>query len=259
MIDENGDGFYESSEPIVAGLPDDGGHSTRTIRFGPDGALYVSIGSSCNICQEADPRRATIMRYEADGGNGRIFASGLRNAVGIFFDPTSGLFWATNNGSDGMGDDVPPETLNLVVDGGDYGWPRCHSGDIPDPNFGGEGACDGVTQPVVRMQAHSAPLGLTRMVGSALGPAWDGAMYIAFHGSWNRSIPTGYKVVALPMAGDTPTGEVLDFATDWLLPDGTWWGRPVDVIQAPDGSMLISDDAGGRIFRVFPLQGADED
>jgi glucose/arabinose dehydrogenase len=193
------------------------------------------------------------MRYGPDGSGEEIFARGLRNAVGIAFHPSTGELWATNNGRDGMGDDVPPETINVVTQGADFGWPRCHAGNIVDADLGREGACDGVAPPAVEMQAHSAPLGLTFTSGSSLGAEWDGALFVAFHGSWDRTTPTGYKVVALPLENGVPTGEVLDFATGWLLPNGEVWGRPVDVLQAPDGSLLVSDDTGGRIFRIHPL------
>lgn len=246
--DVDGDGTFETVETIIDGLPE-GGHSTRTIRFGPDGLLYVSVGSSCNVCEEEDPRRAAITRYNADGSGGEPFAIGLRNAVGITFHPETGALWVTNNGRDGMGDDVPPETINQPNVGDDFGWPRCHSGDIVDPQFGSENACDGVAQPAVKMQAHSAPLGLTFVSGEQLAP-FDGDLLVAFHGSWNRTEPTGYKVVRIPFENGAPTGEIEDFVSGWMLPGGDRWGRPVDVLIAADGSLMISDDEGGRIFRL---------
>jgi len=246
--DRDGDGSFESVETLIPDLPE-GGHWSRTIRFGPDGLLYVSVGSSCNVCEEEDPLRASIWRFNADGTGGEPFAIGLRNAVGITFHPDTGELWATNNGRDGMGDDVPPETINQPQSGDDFGWPRCHAGTIIDPLFGSEGACDGVAQPSVLMQAHSAPLGLTFASGEMLAP-FDGDMLVAFHGSWNRSEPTGYKVVRIPFENGQPTGEPVDFITGWLLDDGDWWGRPVDVIVANDGSLMISDDDAGRIFRL---------
>jgi glucose/arabinose dehydrogenase len=148
-----------------------------------------------------------------------------------------------------MGDDVPPETINQPNEGDDFGWPRCHAGEVIDPQFGSENACDGVAQPAVLMQAHSAPLGLTFASGEQLAP-FDGEMLVAFHGSWNRSEPTGYKVVRVPFEAGLATGEVVDLVTGWLLADGDRWGRPVDVIVAADGSLMISDDEGGRIFRL---------
>jgi glucose/arabinose dehydrogenase len=133
----------------------------------------------------------------------------------------------------------------------DYGWPRCHSGRIVDPDFGGPEACEGVGDPAVEMQAHSAPLGLTFYSGEQFPAEYRGDLYVAFHGSWNRSVPTGYKVVRIPFDGGEPTGPVEDFAVGWLTEDGDSWGRPVDVLTGPDGSLFVSDDSGGRIYRVF--------
>jgi glucose/arabinose dehydrogenase len=237
-------------EVIVDGLPS-GGHSTRTVLFSPDWAwLYVSVGSSCNICEEDDSRRAAIVRYRPDGSGEEIYATGLRNAVGITFRPGTDELWATNNGRDWMGDDQPPETIYVVEEGDDAGWPQCHSGRIVDPEFGEPGDCEGVLDPVVEMQAHSAPLGLRFYTGTQFPEVYHGDLFVAFHGSWNRSVPTGYKVVRIPIEGGQP-GAVMDFATGWLREDGSDWGRPVDVLTAKDGSLLISDDDGGRIYRVF--------
>jgi glucose/arabinose dehydrogenase len=242
-------------ETIVDGLPS-GGHSTRTVLLSPDGEwLYVSVGSSCNVCTEEDPRRAAILRYRLDGSDETLYAAGLRNAVGMVFRPGTSELWVTNNGTDGMGDDQPPETVYLVNEGDDAGWPRCHSGRIVDPRFGDADACEGVAKPVVEMQAHSAPLGLTFYGGAQFPEAYRGGLFVAFHGSWNRTEPTGYKVIHVPIstqgAGVAQPGPVMDFAVGWLRGDGSRWGRPVDVLTDVDGSLLISDDYGGRIFRVF--------
>lgn len=250
LKDPDGDGFYQERELIIDQLPS-GGHSTRTLLFSPDGDyLYVSIGSSCNICREEDYRRATIMRYRPDGTGEEIFADGLRNAVGITFRPGTQELWATNNGRDWLGDNQPPETVYLLEKGADAGWPWCHAGRIIDPDYGEPGNCQGKLDPVIEMQAHSAPLGLAFYQGDQFPPAYRGDLLIAFHGSWNRSIPTGYKIVRVPFENGEP-GPVEDFLTGWLLEDGSSWGRPVDVITGPDGSLLISDDAGGAVFRVF--------
>ncbi len=247
-------------ETVVDGLPS-GGHSTRTVLLSPDGAwLYVSVGSSCNICLEEDPRRAAVVRYRAQGGAETVFATGLRNAVGMAFRPGTSELWVTNNGRDRLGDDQPPETVYLVGEGDDAGWPRCHSGRIIDPDYGTAGDCDGVLAPVVEMQAHSAPLGLTFYTGTQFPETYLGGLFVAFHGSWNRSEPTGYKVVYVPVESTTSgvsgrggagAGPVMDFATGWLQESGSQWGRPVDVLTGGDGSLLVSDDYGGRIFRIF--------
>jgi glucose/arabinose dehydrogenase len=250
LNDPDGDGVFQEREVVIDGLPS-GGHNTRTVLFSPDGRyLYVSIGSSCNVCVESDERRATIMRYNPDGSGGEVYARGLRNAVGITFRPGTDELWATDNGRDWLGDNQPPETIYLVHQGDDAGWPRCHAARIVDPEFGSPGACDGVAVPAVEMQAHSAPLGLTFYAGAQFPPEYRGDLFVAFHGSWNRSVPTGYKVVRIPIADGAP-GAVQDFAAGWLREDGSHWGRPVDVLTGPDGSLFVSDDSGGVIYRIF--------
>ena len=250
LTEPDGNGVFQSREVIVDGLPE-GGHNTRTVLFSPDWAnLFVSVGSSCNVCIEQDPRRAAIVRYRPDGSDETIYAEGLRNAVGITFRPGTDELWATNNGRDWLGDDQPPETIYLVSEGDDAGFPRCHSGRIIDPDYGSEGDCDGVVDPVVEMTAHSAPLGLGFYTGTQFPEAYRGDLFVAFHGSWNRTEPTGYSVVRIPLDGER-VGAVTDFATGWLRADGSQWGRPVDVVTASDGSMLISDDGVGRIYRIF--------
>jgi glucose/arabinose dehydrogenase len=246
--DENG--FFREREVIVDGLPS-GGHNTRTVLFSPDwSTLFVSVGSSCNVCIEEDERRATVVRYNPDGSGEEIFARGLRNAVGITFRPGTDELWTTCNGRDWLGDNLPPETVYVVHEGDDAGWPYCHSGRIVDPDFGKDGSCDGVLAPVIEMQAHSAPLGLTFYTGEQFPKEYQSDLFVAFHGSWNRTMPTGYKVVRVPIQGGIP-GPVEDFASGWLRDSGTSWGRPVDVLTGPDGSLFISDDGAGVIYRVF--------
>ena len=241
-------GVFQQRETIIEGLPTEG-HHTRTVLFSPDGvSLFVSIGSSCNVCVEDDPRRAAIVRYNPDGSGEEIYASGLRNAVGITFRPGTNELWATNNGRDMLGDDLPPEAIYQIIPGGDYGWPRCHAGRIVDPEFGSDQGCAGVEKPVVEIQAHSAPLGLTFYSGDQFPVEYQGDLFVALHGSWNRSVPTGYKIARIPMDGAMP-GPVEDFAAGWLV-DGNSWGRPVDVITGADGALYISDDGAGVVYRV---------
>ena len=250
LRDPDGDGVFQERDVIISGLPR-GGHSTRTVLFAPDWTtLYVSIGSSCNLCVEQDERRATIMLYDPDGSGAEVYAEGLRNAVGITFRPGTSELWATNNGRDWLGDNQPPETIYVVEEGDDAGWPRCHAGRIVDPEFGEPGACEGAADPIVEMQAHSAPLGLTFYTGDQFPEQYWGDLFVAFHGSWNRTTPTGYKVVRVPLEEDDP-GAVQDFATGWLREDGSKWGRPVDVLTGPQGGLLVSDDSEGLIYRVF--------
>ena len=246
----DGNGIFQDKEVVIPDLPS-GHHSTRTITFSPDyTALYISIGSSCNLCIEEDERRAAILRYHLDDGRMTLFARGLRNAVGLTFRPGTDQLWVTNNGTDLMGDDLPPETVYIVEGGQDYGWPRCHAGRIADPEFGQSGACDGIPRAVIEITAHSAPLGLAFYTGQAFPEEYRGDLFVALHGSWNRSTPSGYKVVRVPMDGDRP-GPAEDFAVGWLRENGQAWGRPVAVITGADGSLFVSDDSSGRIYRIF--------
>ena len=251
LQDSDGDGVYERQITLIDDYQTDG-HSTRTVIFLPDGRMAVSVGSSCNVCEEEDSRRAAVLIYDGPEATGeRTFAGGLRNAVGLALHPDTGEIWATNNGRDMMGDDLPPETIEILNDGADHGWPRCHSGRIEDPDYGFPGACDGVTGPLVEMQAHSAPLGMAFYTEGAFPPEYQGDLFIAFHGSWNRSVPTGYKVVRLPLDGQTPAGPVEDFATGWLDEETKQVsGRPVGLAVGPDGALYVSDDNGGFIYRI---------
>lgn len=251
LTDQNGDGQADERVALIDSYPTSN-HSTRTVEFLPDGRMVVSIGSSCNVCEEQDPRRAAILAYDNSSAEGeQLYASGLRNAVGLTLHPSTGELWATNNGTDLMGDDIPPETIYLIEEGADYGWPRCHSGRIANPDYGDAGACEEIEAPMVEMQAHSAPLGLVFYDGTAFPEPYRGDLFIAFHGSWNRSVPTGYKVVRLPFDGAEPGAEVVDFATGWLEDDlETVTGRPVGLAVGPDGALYVSDDAGGFIYRI---------
>ena len=241
-------------ERIITGLPDGGQHATRTVLIGPDDHIYVSIGSDCNVCQESNPYRAAVWVYNLDGSHGRLYAKGLRNAVGMQVNPGNKQIWVTNNGRDYMGDDTPPETVYTLTDQGEYGWPRCHAGDIPDPQFGqGANPCQGVQKPLVTMQAHSAPLGLAFYPSNAtqFPEQYRNNLYIAFHGSWNRSVPTGYKVVRVPLKDGKVAGPAEDFATGWLQGNGSVTGRPAGVTVAPDGSLFVSDDTHNVIYHIW--------
>ncbi|MEM7800865.1 MAG: PQQ-dependent sugar dehydrogenase [Chloroflexota bacterium] len=253
LIDEDGDLVADVQEVVVDGITTDGSHTTRTVDFLPDGRMVLSVGSTCNVCDEEDERRATILIYDDKEGNGeRILATGLRNAVGLDVYPETGELWASNNGRDLMGDDEPPETIHIIEDGLDYGWPTCHSGRIIDPDMGSPGDCEGVETPIVEMQAHSAPLGITFYDGDQFPTEYQGDLFIAFHGSWNRSVPTGYKVVRLDFdeAGN-PASAVEDFATGWLNDeDGSSSGRPTGVTVGGDGALYVTDDKGGFIYRI---------
>lgn len=251
----NAAGVFQKRELLIDGLPGPLDHFTRTLLFSADGAsLFIQVGSSCNVCVESDARRATIMRFNADGSGGAVYAKGLRNAVGITFRPGTAELWATNNGTDNLGDNVPPDTVQIVQQGQDFGWPRCHAGTIVDPTFGGGGACNGVAAPLVKIQAHSAALGLAFYSGARFPADYQGDLFVALHGSIYRSAPTGYKLVRIHLTNGRPAANAEDFATGWLLSSGKEWGRPTDVLSGPDGSLYVSDDSGGKIYRIFYSQ-----
>jgi glucose/arabinose dehydrogenase len=242
---------------VVPDLPSGGGHHTRTLLI-HQGHLYVSVGSSCNICDERDPRRAAVVRYRLDGTGERLFATGLRNAVGLAAHPESGEVWATNNDRDNLGDDLPPDRVNILREGGFYGWPQCYLPGRANPEYSDSGACDRVIGPAVSLPAHVAPLGLAFYTGRMFPDDFRGDLFVALHGSWNRSVPVGYEVVRVDVVDGRPAGAAQTFVRGWLTGGrrplsygvGDAWGRPVDVLVAPDGALLISDDTGGRIFRV---------
>ncbi len=235
---------------VVKDLPVDGGHFTRTILF-QDGHLLVSVGSSCNICDEQDRRRAAVVRYNRDGSGEALFATGLRNSVGLALNPVTGEVWATNNDRDNLGDDLPPDRVNMLREGGFYGWPFCYLPNQPNPEYQRtSGRCRDAIGPAVVLPAHSAPLGLAFYGGEMFPPEYRGDLFIALHGSWNRSVPIGYEVVRVDVENGRPAGAPQPFVTGWLEGRGSVWGRPVDVLVLPDGSLLISDDESGRIYRV---------
>jgi len=231
---------------LVSGLPT-GGHSTRTFAFGPDNLIYLAVGSSCNVCNDQPPR-AAVTRYNLNGSGAHTFATGLRNSVGLAFDPMTGELWANNNDRDNAGDDIPPERLNILKDGKWYGWPQCYLPGKPNSEYPGAN-CSTVEPPALTVQAHSAPLSLAFYTGSRFPAEYRGNVFMTYHGSWNRSSPTGAKVVRVRVQNGRPAG-VEDFVTGWQLTDGSRWGRPVSVIVAADGALLVSDDEGGRIWRI---------
>jgi len=246
-----------SGEPEAVNHYSGGGtHWTRSIVFGADSAMYVAVGSSCNLCVEKDSTRAAVMRYDEDGRNGRVFARGLRNAVGIALNPATGQIWVSQNERDNIAPDhqnLPPEEINILRGGGDYGWPYCyslHGAAVPNPEYHDGARCSGTIPAALEMQAHSAPLGITFLHDATSFPEeYRGDLLVAFHGSWNRDEPTGAKVVRVHIVNGQPVS-VEDFVTGWQLANGERWGRPVDAIVYRDGSVLISDDAGGAIYRV---------
>jgi glucose/arabinose dehydrogenase len=236
-------------ERVVTELPGGGNHWKRTLRFGPDGGMYLSVGSSCNVCEEEDARRATLLRFEPDGSGAEIYASGLRNSAGFDWRPESGELFATDNGRDHLGDDFPPCELNRIERGGFYGWPYANGDNVVDPNRGAghEARIATATPPVHGFRAHNAPLGITFVRGDA-APGYQGAALVALHGSWNRRQKDGYKVVSLHWRPDGTISE-RDFLIGFLE-DEDVIGRPVDVAEGPDGAFYVSDDYAGAVYRV---------
>lgn len=237
------DGNYEIKKVLVSGLPT-GGHSTRTIRISPDKKIFLSTGSSCNLCEEKDKRRAAITTYNLDGSNEETFATGLRNSVGIVF--YKGQLWGVDNGRDLLGDDLPVEEVNIIQNGKHYGWPYCHGNLLVNPEYKDkETFCKTQTQaPTFEMQAHSAPLGLAFTPDGFL----KNNLVVPFHGSWNRTVPTGYKVIRFDMSVSNP--QPINFITGWLDTNGKVWGRPVDVIFDKNNNLYITDDSAGVIYKV---------
>ena len=230
-------------------LPTDILHGWKFIAFGPHGWLYVPVGAPCNVC-EADPRRyANISRMKPDGSDMHVYVSGIRNSVGFDWNPKTGSLWFTNNGRDNMGDDVPPDTLNRVTrPGSNFGFPYCHAGDVPDPKFGKGRSCSEFAQPAIKLGAHVAPLGMRFYTGRQFPSSYRDQIFIAEHGSWNRSKKVGYRITLVKVEGDKAVSYE-PFATGWLQGQEPW-GRPADVLVAPDGALLVSDDAAGAIYRI---------
>src|SRR5215217_65661 len=232
-------------EVIIPDLPA-GGHRTRTVAFGPDGTLYLAVGSSCNICLEQEPIRATVSRANPDGSDLNIFATGLRNPVGLAFQPGTDLLWATVNERDNQGNEIPPGLVTIVEEGADYGWPECIPPDAKPQEA--ESECFGTTPPTIGIQAHSAPLGLAFLEGEEIPDAVNGDLIVAQHGSWNREPPAAPKLLLIDFENGLPVA-ARDFVTGWQDASGERWGRPAGVVVAPDGSLIVSDDSSGLLYR----------
>ncbi|OIQ82010.1 soluble aldose sugar dehydrogenase YliI precursor [mine drainage metagenome] len=267
---EQRDGQWPASRviPVISGLPA-GGHSMKSLKLGPDGFLYLNVGSSCNVCAETDPLRATMLRYTVDGrpagalpSLGRhptssVWATGLRNSQGFAWNPATGAMFATNDGADmrsdrnneAASDDLPPEHLNRIEPGRQYGWPYCWGSRISDPIFAGtEEFCQGMMPPAITFPAHTTPLGIGFLATSRFPAEYRSDALVALHGSWNRQQPAGYKVVRVHFEQGEPVA-VSDFVTGWLE-DGRAWGRPTDIVVGPDGAAYVSDDRAGMIYRI---------
>ncbi|MES2128263.1 MAG: sorbosone dehydrogenase family protein [Pseudomonadota bacterium] len=231
-------------------LPKETHHGWRFIAFGPDGMLYLPLGTPCNICDRQDPAHyASIVRMKPDGSGQQVVARGVRNSVGFDFEPGTGELWFTDNGRDMLGDEIPPDELNHVSKLNEhFGYPHCHAGFIVDPEFGGNHACSEFTAPVQALGPHVASLGMRFYTGTQFPAAYHKQVFIAEHGSWNRSKKSGYRVSLVTLSGGKAVSYT-PFVTGWLQGE-TAWGRPADVLVLPDGSLLIADDFAGAIYRV---------
>ncbi len=237
---------------IFDGYPTEAHHGWKYIAFGPDGLLYVPVGAPCNIClREDNELYASITRLDVTNPRPEVVAHGVRNTVGFDWDPQTGKLWFTDNGRDMMGDDIPPCELNVVnIEGQHYGYPFCHGGEIPDPEFGAGTSCSDYVPPVWKFGAHVAPLGMNFYRGGMFPGEYDNKIFVAQHGSWNRSSKVGYRVMVMDNDANG-VSSARPFAYGWL-DDATQkaWGRPVDVITMPDGAILVSDDYADVIYRI---------
>ncbi|HET6587421.1 MAG TPA: PQQ-dependent sugar dehydrogenase [Oleiagrimonas sp.] len=235
-------------EVVTDKLPSRHQHGWRFIAFGPDGRLYVPVGAPCNIC-EPPPPFASLLSMKADGSDWQTVATGIRNTVGFDWQPGSGKLWFTENGRDMLGDNQPSDELNRIDHAGEnFGYPYCHAGDIPDPKYGKGHSCSDYAPPALKLGAHVASLGMRFYTGSMFPVRYRGAIFIAEHGSWNRSSKVGYRVMVVRVKGDKVVSHK-PFITGFLQGQQSW-GRPVDVQPMPDGSLLVSDDQAGAIYRV---------
>ena len=238
--------------PVVVSnrFPTDGHHGRKVIAFGPDGKLYVPVGAPCNICAPDPDRYTNINRMNPDGSGFEVFARGVRNTVGFDWNPQTRELWFTDNGRDVLGDDAPPDELNRAPRAGmHFGYPYCHGGTIPDPEFAGEHACSDFEPPAQNLGPHVASLGMRFYTGTQFPAAYRNQIFIAEHGSWNRSRKIGYRVTLVTLDAAGKAVSYRPFAEGWLQGESAW-GRPADVFVAPDGSLLVSDDLAGAIYRI---------
>ena len=243
-------------QPVtIATLPAERHHGARFIAFGPDGLLYVTVGAPCNVCDRDAAGFGTIRRMRADGSHTEIVAHGVRNSVGLAWQPRTNELWFTDNGRDLLGDDVPPCELNRLSRVGEhFGFPFCHGGDVVDPEFGAAGRCADATPPVQRLGAHVAPLGVAFTPDAGWPEGWRGGVVIAEHGSWNRSEKAGYRLSYVQLDGSRAAG-YREFVGGWLDARGNVSGRPAGLLFIDARTLLVSDDRAGAIYRITPSEG----
>lgn len=231
-------------------FPKEDWHGWKFIAFGPDGKLYVPVGAPCNVCEPKDSVFESLTRINPDGTGFEIYEKGIRNTVGFTWHPQTKELWFTDNGRDNLGDDIPSDELNYAPKKGmHFGFPYCHEGTILDPEFGKGKNCADYTPPVLKLGAHVASLGLRFYTGSMFPAEYKNQLFIAEHGSWNRTKKVGYRVMLVKLKNNKPV-QYLPFATGWLDANGNVSGRPVDVETAPDGGLLVSDDQQGVIYKI---------
>lgn len=231
-------------------FPSEQHHGWKYLRFGPDNKLYTTVGAPCNICEPEKPIYSSLVRLNADGSGFEILARGIRSSVGFDWQPETDALFFSDNGRDYMGDDLPPDELNQWTTTGEhFGFPYCHGGNIPDPELSAGKKCRQFTAPVWKFKAHMAPLGLRFYRGKQFPVEFKNQLFVAEHGSWNRSEPHGYRVVLVKFKQSKPVAEQV-FIVGWLTKTGKVLGRPVDILEMPDGSLLISDDKLGVIYKV---------
>lgn len=241
-------------DKVLFSLPNNNDHNSRTITFDKAGNMYVSVGSTCNVCHEASDFSATVLISNANGDGPKVFAKGLRNAPFIQFNPQTNELWGTEMGRDNLGDNIPPDEVNIIKEGQDYGWPNCYGEKQPDKNFNSNANCDNTIAPIFQFPAHSAPLGWTFINSNQFPADFRGDLLVSLHGSWNRSSPIGYKVVHLKVSGNSIVSSE-DFLTGFL-PAGALIGpvqalaRPVDLIFDTKGNLYLSDDKSGHVFII---------
>lgn len=237
-------------EVINDKFPSDAHHGWKYIAFGPDDKLYVPVGAPCNICKSEDPIYASITRMNADGSNLEVYAEGVRNTVGFAWHPESKNLYFTDNGRDMLGDNTPPDELNRATEKGQhFGYPYCHAGEISDPEFGSQRNCSEFVKPVRKLSPHGASLGMKFYTGNMFPGEYKNQAFIAEHGSWNRTEKIGYRLMLAKLDGSGNVTSYEPFATGWLKGQDDW-GRPVDVLQMKDGSLLVSDDKNNAIYRI---------
>ena len=237
-------------DKVLFSLPENNNHNNRTLVFDTDGTLYISVGSTCNACLETSEFSATVLISDYNGTTPRVFAKGLRNAPFLAFNPLTNELWATEMGRDWLGDNTPPDEINIVRGKRDYGWPYCYGNRVHDNNFDPSNFhfCNKTELPVHEIPAHSAPLGLVFVQSKQFPSDWQHDLLVSYHGSWNRSIPTGYKVVRMKVKDNTIT-KVEDFLTGFMEGE-TVYARPVDLIFDDAGSLYVSDDKAGNIYII---------